>query len=278
MLNTVVAYTDGSARPNPGIGGYGVVLIDREFRKELSGGFQRTNSSRMELMAVVKALEFLRQPASITIYCDCSYIVDSVQAGWLLGWVKRGWLLKSGKPVKHSDLWKRYLRAASKHKVVLKQVQGHSGIPENERCDVLAGNATRLKNLPLDSGYKGNFSPCLGEGCSVESTSRGVCKPLASRPPVGRVELHGLVGTPKQIDWAVSIRQQTCFQFCKQAGSREAEASSSIFGLEKDASWWIAKRFDSANSKLTTVFTNYPNEVRGIMALYGIKELGLLKL
>jgi ribonuclease HI len=145
----ITIYTDGAARGNPGPGGYGVVLMSGKHRKELSGGFKLTTNNRMELLAVIVALEALKQKESnVTIYSDSKYVVDAVEKGWVFNWVK-----KSFKDKKNADLWRRFLKIYPKHKVKFVWVKGHANIPENERCDQLAVAASMNSNLPDDQGY-----------------------------------------------------------------------------------------------------------------------------
>lgn len=143
-------YTDGAARGNPGPGGYGAVLLAGKYRKELSAGYRLTTNNRMELLAVVVALESLKFPDShVTVYSDSSYVVDAVEKKWLFGWEK-----KSFKDKKNPDLWIRFLKVYRQHKVKFIWVKGHAGIPENERCDQLAVEASLTENLPPDTIYE----------------------------------------------------------------------------------------------------------------------------
>ena len=142
--------TDGSSRGNPGPGGFGTVLISGQYRKEISGGYRKTTNNRMELMAVIVGLEALKKTNTvITIYSDSKYVVDSVEKGWLWGWVKKGF-----KEKKNADLWKRFIPVYKLQKVTFKWVKGHVGIPENERCDQLAVEAAESPSLPADIEYE----------------------------------------------------------------------------------------------------------------------------
>lgn len=146
----IIIYTDGAARGNPGEGGYGVVLLSGKFRKELSGGYKHTTNNRMELLAVIVGLEALRFVGSnVLIYSDSKYVVDAVEKHWVFNWER-----KQFKGKKNSDLWKRFLEIYRKHNVKLQWVKGHNNIPENERCDTLAVNASKSKNLQIDKGYE----------------------------------------------------------------------------------------------------------------------------
>ena len=146
----VIIYTDGSSRGNPGPGGYGTVLKYGQYRKELSEGFRKTTNNRMELLAVIKGLEALtRDGLDVTIYSDSKYVVDSVEKGWLWGWVKKGF-----KDKKNQDLWLRFIPVYKRHNVKFNWVKGHAGNPENERCDQLAVQGAEGINLKVDRGFE----------------------------------------------------------------------------------------------------------------------------
>ena len=143
-------YTDGAARGNPGPGGYGVVMLAGQHRKELSAGFANTTNNRMELLAVIVALETIKDGThEITVYSDSKYVVDAVNKGWVFNWQK-----KAFKGKKNIDLWKRFLKIYPVHKPTFVWVKGHANIPENERCDALAVAASKEDNLPKDVGYE----------------------------------------------------------------------------------------------------------------------------
>ncbi len=146
----ILIYTDGSAKGNPGKGGYGAILKFMGFEKELSEGFRLTTNNRMELMAVIVALEAIKTDKhEVIIYSDSKYVVDSVEKGWVFNWEKKGF-----KDKKNVDLWKRYLKLHAIYKPKFIWVKGHAGHAENERCDVLAVNAADGKNLKIDEGYE----------------------------------------------------------------------------------------------------------------------------
>ena len=143
-------YTDGGASGNPGPGGYGAVLLYGEHRKELSGGFRRTTNNRMELLAVITALEALKRPGmAVDVYSDSKYVVDAVEKGWVMNWEKKGYLNK-----KNPDLWKRFLLIYRKHEVVFHWVKGHAGNPLNEHVDRLAVAAYQNGELQIDAAYE----------------------------------------------------------------------------------------------------------------------------
>ena len=148
--NSVTIYTDGAARGNPGPGGYGVILISGEHRKELSQGYTHTTNNRMELMGVIAGLKALKKPGlKVTIYTDSQYIVNSVEKGWLKNWIKTDF--KGGK--KNKDLWLEYNDLASQYTVKFVWVRGHADNPLNNRCDALATEAADGRNLLYDEGY-----------------------------------------------------------------------------------------------------------------------------
>jgi len=145
----ITIYTDGAARGNPGPGGYGTVLLSGRFRKELSDGFELTTNNRMELLAAIVGLEALKNENSqVTIYSDSKYVVDAVEKGWIWNWIK---IRFKGK--KNEDLWMRFVKIYQKHQVKFVWVKGHDNIPENERCDQLAVEASMQPNLKKDAGY-----------------------------------------------------------------------------------------------------------------------------
>jgi ribonuclease HI len=150
MDELVEIYTDGACKGNPGPGGYGVVLLSGGRRKELSGGFRKTTNNRMELLACIEGLRSLKRPCTVILTSDSRYVVDAVTNGWAVRWRSKGWKLSPSKSAKNADLWALLLDLCSEHQVSFKWVEGHSGHPENECCDVLAVAASQLKELPAD--------------------------------------------------------------------------------------------------------------------------------
>jgi ribonuclease HI len=151
MSKELIVYTDGSSRGNPGPGGYGAILMWGGKAKELSAGFRKTTNNRMELMAVIAALEALNRPGlNITVYSDSQYVVKAVQEGWLRNWIRTNF--KGGK--KNKDLWLRYDALAHHHNVKFVWVKGHADNPYNNRCDELATTAADQKGLPPDLGFE----------------------------------------------------------------------------------------------------------------------------
>jgi len=150
---SLIIYTDGASRGNPGRGGYGIILQWGSIRKEIAQGFKLTTNNRMELLAVIVALESLtRDGVEIMVYSDSKYVIDSVEKGWVFGWEKKGF---AGK--KNPDLWMRFLKAYRKHKVKFHWVKGHADNPFNNRCDALATAAADGGNLITDIGYEQEF-------------------------------------------------------------------------------------------------------------------------
>jgi ribonuclease HI len=149
-VKEITIYTDGSSRGNPGPGGYGTVMIYKQFKKELGEGFRRTTNNRMELLAVIKGLEAIKEPGwNVLIYSDSKYVVDAVDKGWLFDWEK-----KYFKGKKNEDLWRKFLHEYRKHKVRFQWVKGHAGNPGNERCDEIATQCADGSDLKPDHGYE----------------------------------------------------------------------------------------------------------------------------
>ncbi|MDA3866931.1 MAG: ribonuclease HI [Salinivirgaceae bacterium] len=150
MADPIVIYTDGGASGNPGPGGYGVVMRYKNHQKEISEGFQLTTNNRMELLAVIIALEQLKtHNMPVRIYTDSKYVADAVEKGWLANWQR-----KQFKKVKNPDLWQRFLRIYTKlTDIKFNWVKGHAGNELNERADRLAVEAYKLPGLKEDTGY-----------------------------------------------------------------------------------------------------------------------------
>ena len=156
-MDEITIFTDGACQDNPkGPGGYGAIIMTvikgKPFQKELSKGFSNTTNNRMELMAVAAALEALKKPCKARIYSDSKYVVNAIKEKWVFNWKRYGWFksAKSKERPKNIDLWKRTLAAMEGHEIEIFWVKGHAGIPENERCDQLAMEASRGKNLETD--------------------------------------------------------------------------------------------------------------------------------
>ena len=159
-MKSVVIYTDGSARGNPGNGGYGALLrytaADGTMHEmRLSQGFRLTTNNRMELLGVIVALEALKEPCEVVVHTDSQYVCNAVTQGWIDKWQQRGWKKTKSEPVKNVDLWKRLLLALGQHRVSFEWVRGHAGVELNEECDRLATEAADSDELAVDVGYEG---------------------------------------------------------------------------------------------------------------------------
>ena len=157
-MKKVNIYTDGACSGNPGPGGWGAVLVYNGIQKELSGGERETTNNRMELTAVITALEALKEPCEVELTSDSKYVVDAIEKGWLESWRKNGWRKSDKSAVLNRELWERLVPLLARHNVKFCWIKGHAGHPENERCDALAvaagaGAASRGIPLPEDEGY-----------------------------------------------------------------------------------------------------------------------------
>ena len=139
-MKQVTLYTDGACSGNPGLGGWGAVLSYKGIEKEISGAQEAITNNRMELTAVLQALQLLKEHCEINLYTDSQYVMKGAEE-WMTGWVKNGWRTADKKPVKNSDLWQELYRFSKKHTLHWHWVKGHAGHPENERSDLLARTA-----------------------------------------------------------------------------------------------------------------------------------------
>ena len=151
LRNKVIIYTDGSCLGNPGNGGYAAILHCKNTKLEIWGGEKESTNNRMEMTAVIKALECLKEPCQVELHADSQYVLNAFTKGWLQDWKARGWKTADKKPVKNQDLWEILDTEASKHKIEWKHVKGHSGQVQNERCDELARKAA------AQAGQNGDF-------------------------------------------------------------------------------------------------------------------------
>lgn len=142
MSTKVEIYCDGACSGNPGPGGYGAILRKGSTEKELSGGEINTTNNRMELTAAINALEALTRSCSVSVTTDSQYLVKGITE-WIFSWIKKGWVNSKKEPVLNRDLWERLYSLTTKHRIEWKWVRGHSGHPENERCDELARDAIK---------------------------------------------------------------------------------------------------------------------------------------
>lgn len=137
-MKTVTIYTDGACSGNPGPGGWGAILMYGRHKKELSGGENPTTNNRMELSAVIAALEQLKEPCQVELYSDSTYVVNALEKGWAASWQKNGWRKADKKPALNADLWERLLELSRVHTIRLHWVKGHAENEWNNRCDELA--------------------------------------------------------------------------------------------------------------------------------------------
>ena len=137
-MKKVDVFTDGACQGNPGPGGWGAILRYNGVEKVLSGGDPETTNNRMELMAVISALEALKEPCEVTLCSDSQYVCNAISKGWARSWKKNGWRRSNKEPALNPDLWELLLQQLDRHHVTVNWVKGHAGHPENERCDRLA--------------------------------------------------------------------------------------------------------------------------------------------
>lgn len=137
MTDQVEIFSDGACKGNPGVGGWGVLLIYKGAERELWGGEANTTNNRMELMAAIQGLAVLKRPCQIKLMTDSKYVMQGITE-WLPNWKKRNWLTAARQPVKNADLWQVLDQEVSRHQVQWQWVRGHSGHPGNERADQLA--------------------------------------------------------------------------------------------------------------------------------------------
>lgn len=149
-MSVIHIYTDGACSGNPGPGGYGIVMLYGNHRKEMYEGFRKTTNNRMELLSVIVALESLKKEGlEVIVFSDSKYVVDAFEQNWVQGWIKRGFA-----KVKNVDLWKRLLLVMKKQKVKFVWVKGHASNVENNRCDELAVAASKMPELHIDFEYE----------------------------------------------------------------------------------------------------------------------------
>lgn len=147
-------YTDGGCINNPGPGGYGVVLLYKDHRRELSGGFRLTTNNRMEILAAIKGLEVLNQRCRVTVLSDSQYVVNAIEKGWAVRWKSQGWKRNRKEKAVNPDLWERLLELCSCHEIRFQWIRGHVGTEENERADRLAKEASTGPGQSVDTAYE----------------------------------------------------------------------------------------------------------------------------
>lgn len=146
-MKKVEIFTDGACRGNPGPGGWGAILRYNNKEKEICGGEKDTTNNRMEILAVIKALDILKEPCEVTLYSDSQYVCNAISKGWAKKWRDNGWKRNKNQPALNKDLWERLLSLLEKHVVNVVWTKGHAGHEENERCDILAVKAAEKVKL-----------------------------------------------------------------------------------------------------------------------------------
>ena len=184
QLKNVTIFTDGGCDPNPGPGGYGVILIYGAANKKLSGGFRLTTNNRMEIFAAIAGLEALKSPCKVKLYSDSRYLVDAMTQGWARKWQENGWWRNKKEKATNVDLWERLLALCDKHQVEFEWVKGHAGLGANERCDELSMSALKQPDLPMDDGYEQRSSE---ENGAAKITHEGQPCRKCSTPVVKKV-------------------------------------------------------------------------------------------
>ena len=272
-MREIRLYTDGACHGNPGPGGYGVVLLFGEHRKELSGGYRKTTNNRMELMAVIKGLEALRGKCKVEIYSDSKYVVDALANGWAAKWRANGWQRNKREPAINPDLWGRLLELCEAHDVTLHWVKGHSGNPDNERCDRLATEAATQPGLPDDEPYELTMQmPLKREGRSPRSS----CDEDSTARTMNSVRID--LSSPD-----ANRRKQAVF---KAVEEKLAELGPDLFQLMKSEKTpslksrcaWALGRLNcrEAEPSLIAIFSDPSEEVRTWSA-WALGEIGNLK-
>ncbi len=156
-MKRVEVYTDGACSGNPGVGGWGAILIYGAARKEISGAEAYTTNNRMEMTAAIEALRRLKQPCEVELYTDSSYLHNGFTKGWVWNWLRNGWKTANKKPVENQDLWKALLELSTLHKITWNKVKGHADNENNNRCDKLATEAAaQLKKKLADEASDDN--------------------------------------------------------------------------------------------------------------------------
>lgn len=140
-MEEIIIYTDGACSGNPGPGGWGSILMHKDYKKEISGSNKNTTNNIMELTAVIEALRLVKYPCKIKIYSDSAYVVNAFLQGWIYNWLKKGWKTADGSPVKNKELWEELYSFTKTHEIEFIKVKGHSDNEFNNRCDELARNA-----------------------------------------------------------------------------------------------------------------------------------------
>jgi Uncharacterized protein conserved in bacteria len=237
----VVIYTDGGCDGNPGKGSYGVVLLHKTRRKELSGGYALTTNNRMELMAAIAGLETLTKPAPVLLFSDSAYLIDAMQKGWVERWHENNWQRKEdGKllPVKNADLWQRLYKLCHYYDVRFVKVRGHAGIAENERCHILASQAMQRNDLPKDEGYSDECAPLSLKHTEETMAISDLDLLIRSMEPTLNDGRYVFVSLPLESDFSAlqpiaTIREQEGWSLILDAATAEQHGLEALF----EAAW-----------------------------------------
>jgi ribonuclease HI len=172
---SVIVYTDGACRGNPGPGGYAAIIDDGVLKTELTRGYRWTTNNRMEIQSVIAALETILAGAPIQLFSDSQYVLNTLSKGWISGWKRKGWINTAREPVKNRDLWEQLDLLVTGHKMTYQWVRGHASNPLNNRCDEMAVAAALGAELEIDSGYEAcnpfpaNAEPALAKAVPAPS-------------------------------------------------------------------------------------------------------------
>ncbi len=156
-IPNIELYSDGGADPNPGKGGYGLILSWKGIKREFYEGFKLTTNNRMELLGVITGLKKLKTKSNVTIITDSKYVIQGIELGWAKKWKENNWLRNKKEKAINADLWGELLALIEQHNVTFKWIKGHNGHPENERCDYLATLAMNANDLKVDVGYESSL-------------------------------------------------------------------------------------------------------------------------
>ncbi len=222
-LKHVTIYTDGACFPNPGPGGYGVVLLHGRHRREIAGGYALTTNNRMELLAAIIGLETLNRRCRVTLHSDSQYLVDAMAQGWVRRWRANHWWRNKDERALNSDLWERLLTLCDEHEIEFVWVRGHAGDPENERCDQLACEACGRADLPADSGYlMAKLEACAGK---VKMTHEGQPCRKCETPVVRKApRTRSTIDRPFHYEWYLycpGCGTQYMVEEAKRPGARQ---------------------------------------------------------
>ena len=269
-MRKIHIYADGACQGNPGPGGYGVVLLYGEYRKEISGGYRKTTNNRMELTAVIKGLEALKGKCEVDLYSDSKYVVDALSNGWAARWRENGWRRNKKENAVNPDLWERLLELCEEHEVTFNWVRGHSGNPENERCDLLAREAATQPNLPADNPYECNAQTAEHSKAQPDSPP-GQRDPFDKTVQLIRADLHS-ADSHQRIRAIFSAVEQKVTELGPYIiGLMESQSEPN---LRSRCAWALGRlNFREAEPKLIAALRDPSDEVRTWSA-WALGEIG----